>query len=348
MLNIKQIYQFVQQGPRSNQEDSIYPDSPSAEQRLFLLCDGMGGHGHGELASQTCVQSIASYLNGKGDVQYTADDIQAAADCAVDAITARSMPDSERTPGTTLVVAAMNPMELIIGHVGDSRAYLFGSDGSIKYRSHDHSRVQEAVDNGILTEEEARTSPYKNIITRALMGDGEHKAVEFDYLHPDDNDILLICSDGVTDALDDRTLRELFIALPFEEACATIAARSDDESHDNNTAIIIQFTQDEAYPRADKNVDKDVDDEPPLASNPENERTAALRFCSSCGAPLPDSARFCPSCGRNLAAAPDRDPMAEAGRCIRSGLNKGLGFLEDGIRKLRNMVNDEENNPQQQ
>lgn len=239
MLTIKQISSFCQLGPRSNQEDCIAPAEPTAESRVLVLCDGMGGHGCGEVASALTAEIVAECLTPFADGGITADDIQQACDGAVDALTERFAGyGGDRLPGTTLVVAALRQKGLIIGHVGDSRAYVFGADGSLKYRSRDHSQVAEAVEQGILTEEEARQSPYRNVITRAVQAAGGHVQVEVDNVAVDEGDILLMCSDGVSDLYLDADLSDLFRLNDFDTAVARMADRCAESSRDNNTAVV--------------------------------------------------------------------------------------------------------------
>lgn len=352
MITIKQISSFCQIGPRSNQEDCIAPEHPATDNRVFVLCDGMGGHGHGEVASLTTATTAEEYLRKLNAPEFTGEDLQAAADLAVDAMSVCNTFNDLRIMGTTAVIVAVNRMRLVAGHAGDSRIYLFGADGSIKFRSRDHSQVAEAVENELLTEEEARVSPYRNIITRALKADGRHVELEIDELVVADNDILLLCSDGVTDAMTDRDLKELFAAFDFEEACARLAARCNTMSNDNNTAIIMQLGQDESYIPLQKEstadnapVDESTDGNDGNASATADEQPR-MNYCTTCGARLPEQAHFCPGCGVKLNAhSPSIEEIAtDAGRTLRNGLDKALGFAEKGIKTLRRHISNNTEN----
>lgn len=113
MIRIEAISSFRQLGPRNNQEDWLMPETPTSTDRVLVLCDGMGGHGHGEVASQTVAEAVYGYLHSLNTAEYTAADIQAAVDCASTALCQRNVVDSERTMGTTLVVAVFNKMRLL-------------------------------------------------------------------------------------------------------------------------------------------------------------------------------------------------------------------------------------------
>lgn len=314
------------------------PETPTSTDRVLVLCDGMGGHGHGEVASQTVAEAVYQYLHNLNTAEYTAADIQAAADCASVALHQRNVVDSERTMGTTLVVAVFNKMRLLVGHVGDSRAYLFGSDGRIKFRTRDHSRVAEAVEAGILTEEEAFNSPYKNQITRAVMADTDHIDVDIDELIVENGDILMLCSDGVNDCLRDRQLEEVFVAFDFVGAAESLRSQCEVASGDNNTAIIAQLQQDEPNVEIHSTHESTPDEagrqEGHDASGTcrDEERCACGHhaFCPNCGAQLEACSRYCPHCGHEI---------SRRSTCrFCSALDRGLEIIENGIHSLRRKI----------
>lgn len=355
MIRIKQISFFCQQGPRNNQEDCIAPATPAAQHRVFVLCDGMGGHSHGEVASQVTSTTAEEYLRKLQLDEYDRGDLQTAADLAVDAMSQSSTFSDLRSMGTTAVIAVINKMRIIIGHAGDSRAYLFGADGRLKFRSRDHSLVAEAIENQVLTEEQALTSNYRNVITRALSGDGKHVELEFDELVVCDNDILLLCTDGVTGALTDTELQNLFSAYEFEEACVRTASKCEAMSNDNNTAIIIQLGQDEEYLQnsiTGTSTYADLSSGDGVNSNecePVQSENASIA-CPRCGNVISGAARFCSLCGTNLSNGRPRieDLATDAGRTIRNGLDKALGMAEKGIQTLRRRISDRETNENNQ
>ena len=263
MLTIKQISSLLPARPAPNQEDCIVPAEPTAESRVLVLCDGMGGHGCGEVASALTAEIVAECLTPFADGGITADDIQQACDGAVDALTERFAGyGGDRLPGTTLVVAALRQKGLIIGHVGDSRAYVFAADGSLKYRSRDlpGGRGSGA---GHPHRRGGTPSPYRNVITRAVRAAGGHVQVEVDNVAVDEGDILLMCSDGVSDLYLDADFSDLFGLNDFDTAVAVWPTAAPESSRDNNTAVIALLSRrdderdalDEAVKRFGKGID---------------------------------------------------------------------------------------------
>jgi len=264
MISVKEIFSFSDAGVRENQEDYIIVPR-NGENRVFVVCDGMGGHGHGEVASKTVAESVYASLADNHIGEYTPSDIRNAVEKALESLhEADTFGDAdEKRMGTTLVVAVVNRMNVLVGHVGDSRCYLFGDDASIKFRSRDHSRVQEAVEAEILTEEEAWSSPNKNILTRCILSTTEKVDVEIDSIEVDEGDILMLCTDGVNDAMRDREIRAMFVGRGLGEASDMICQNCSAHSRDNFSAIFLSLGQDEK-PKKSAGVNEDVEiAEPP-------------------------------------------------------------------------------------
>ena len=194
---------------RENNEDAI---DWMAEQGLLILADGMGGHNAGEVASQlalqVCRSSMTAALEESADDEALGEALRRAVAQANLAIfeTACSNPE-QRGMGTTLVLACIHDQTLQFANVGDSRLYRFNAEG-LQQLSRDHSLVAEWVEKGFLNAEEARTSEQKNIITRAV---GLAAEVEVDLFQQalSSGDICLLCSDGLTDVVDDASIAEL-------------------------------------------------------------------------------------------------------------------------------------------
>lgn len=287
MITIKSISAFSCTGSRPNQEDYIIAPTDTSE-RIFVLCDGMGGHGHGEIASKTIAVSVHNYLRELNPAEYTANDFQNAVDFALKELVSADTYHDEKAMGTTLVVVAINRMNVLVGHIGDSRCYQFSENGVKKFRSRDHSRVQEAVDAEILTEEEAWSNPNKNILTRCITAKQSSVEIEIDVLQIEDNDCIMLCSDGVTDALRDSQIQSVIVGRPVEDAAEIIKGECEISSHDNFSLILISFSQNEKNPdpsaRSVVNEKNDI----PAINN---------KYCPHCGAALSGIAIFCPSCG---------------------------------------------------
>src|SRR3954447_16108346 len=196
---------------RTNNEDALF-----ISDRLYVVADGMGGHQGGEVASETAVRTMRETF-----VESTTNGLLEAAREANDAVIGRAAEDPDlHGMGTTLVAIA--PTEdgdaLAWINVGDSRLYLLRG-GELTQVSQDHSLVEEAVRSGELSPEEARTHPQRNIVTRAL-GIGANVTIDGDRVDAVADDRFLLCSDGLTDLVDDgkiaATLRQL--ADPGEAA----------------------------------------------------------------------------------------------------------------------------------
>ncbi|MFZ6755500.1 Stp1/IreP family PP2C-type Ser/Thr phosphatase [Undibacterium sp. Dicai25W] len=192
---------------RDHNEDAIVV---CADYGCAILADGMGGYKAGEVASAMATQVIADYLCAKLDTTWFARlGLQAvklsrwmteSIELANRHVLYASQTNAECFGmGTTVVVACCSQDKLLLAHVGDSRAYRF-RDGQLAILTHDHSVLQEQLDAGLVTEAQARFSNIKNLITRAV-GTQENVDVEI-HAHPlQEQDLYMLCSDGLTDML---------------------------------------------------------------------------------------------------------------------------------------------------
>jgi len=225
---------------RSGNEDNylMVPD-----RGIFVVADGMGGHAAGEVASEMAVRHIArelGSLKGLGDEQ-VADRMRAAIRAANGAIFQRTLTEHDkRGMGTTVTALVLYEGRYLIGQVGDSRAYLL-RDGKLAQVTKDHSYVQEQVDAGYLTPEQARSHPYSNVITRCVGANSE--------VLPDvyvgsvrQSDVLLLASDGLTGMLEDYQLAEVLERgeMPQNMVDALIAEANRHGGLDNITAIVVR------------------------------------------------------------------------------------------------------------
>src|SRR5690349_10788451 len=168
-----------------------------ADNGIFIVADGMGGHAAGEVASEMAVritsQAIGS-LRGLSDEE-ASERVRSAIRAANDAIFERTLAEHDkRGMGTTATVLVLLPQRYLIGQVGDSRAYLF-RDGQFQQLTKDHSYVQEQVDAGLLTPDQARVHPYSNVITRCV-GAGIDVVPDIYFGRLEKGDVLLLASDG--------------------------------------------------------------------------------------------------------------------------------------------------------
>lgn len=238
-------------GRRSNQEDSIYPEIGQAttESKIFIVCDGMGGHEHGEVASQTVCDTLSNYINSHWDGGYFSDDLLFDALQATICQINKLDDDSVRKPGTTMTFLCLHRGGVLVAHIGDSRIYhIRPSEQSILYKSRDHSLVYDLFLAGEITQEEMTTYDKKNVLTRAILPnmDREPKA---DIVHITDvqaGDYFVLCTDGLLEKMSDQELIGLFIKNSSNEEKCQDLLQMTQENADNHSAYIIQIRDIEA------------------------------------------------------------------------------------------------------
>ena len=243
-----------------------------ADRGLFIVADGMGGHAAGEVASEMAVRTIAREVGGlQGlDDGGVSERMANAIRTANDSIYQRTVSEPEkRGMGTTVTVLALLPNRYLIGQVGDSRAYLLRNNEMLQLTK-DHSYVQEQVDAGLLTPEQARYHPYSNVITRCV---GASEEVEADTFSGEfrSGDVFLVCSDGLTGMVDDRRLQQLLLsrASAGRIVDALIAEANYRGGLDNVTAVVVQILS------ADTGDDEKTEESPALATPTSNPATNA-------------------------------------------------------------------------
>jgi len=230
---------------RSNNEDAVAFDAASG---LAVLADGMGGYNAGEVASQMATSFICTELGrwlGEAHEHANGPEVRRAMDICVDNANRAIFNAANSNPqyagmGTTLVVAVFRDAQLLVGHVGDSRAYRMRG-GRLTQLTRDHSLLQEQIDAGLITPEQAAFSANKNLVTRAvgvedtvLLETHEHDVLP--------GDLVLLCSDGLSDMLDDATIAQLLGGLDsLDEGCrALIDAANDAGGKDNISVVLIR------------------------------------------------------------------------------------------------------------
>jgi PPM family protein phosphatase len=226
---------------RSRNEDSY---ALSMEDHLFVVADGMGGHGNGDIASQIAVKALREkYAATAGDAEgdyVVAERLQRGFAHAHEKIRQAGEEDNSlRGMGTTLIAAVVEDHSAVIGHVGDSRAYaLRGS--TLTQLTEDHSWVREQVAAGHLSADQAREHPFKSVVTRALGGDQEVD-VDLRRVRLQAGDLLILCSDGLTSMLIDEEIADLLNqgGTPAEMTERLIAAANERGGADNITVILL-------------------------------------------------------------------------------------------------------------
>jgi len=192
---------------RSGNEDNFLVDH---QRGIFIVADGMGGHAAGEVASDMAVDIIAREVEGIRSLpdEAASERLGEGIRNANSAIFDRTLAEHDkRGMGTTVTVLVLFARRYLIGQVGDSRAYLL-RDGQFSQLTKDHSYVQEQVDAGLLTLEQARTHPYSNVITRCV-GANEEVVPDLYYGRLRKDDVILLASDGLTGMLEDEQLMQI-------------------------------------------------------------------------------------------------------------------------------------------
>lgn len=226
---------------RSGNEDNYLMLS---DRGIFIVADGMGGHAAGEVASEMAVRIVSEEvgsLRGISDEEAGAR-LQRALLSANEAIFARTLSEHDkRGMGTTATVLALLPGRYLIGQVGDSRAYLLRQDTMLQLTK-DHSYVQEQVDAGLLTPDQARVHPYSNVITRCV-GAGSEVVPDLYFGGLRSGDVLLLASDGLTGMLEDEQLRRILSSDGGPQAWVDrlIAEANRRGGLDNITAIVVRI-----------------------------------------------------------------------------------------------------------
>ncbi|MCM3876671.1 MAG: Stp1/IreP family PP2C-type Ser/Thr phosphatase [Thermoanaerobaculia bacterium] len=242
---------------RRHNEDAYLLD---AERGLFVVADGMGGHAAGEVASRITVESIQEYIAATEEehesswpfgfnsrVSVEGNRLTTAVEKANEKVmrAVQNRPELKGM-GTTVVAALFDADRATLVHVGDSRAYLF-RDGELRRLTDDHSWVQEQVNAGILSEDEAKSHPLKNVVTRALGG-AAHVSVDLIEVPVRPGDRFLLCSDGLTGMVPDEDLFTHFRSDGLIEKTVRelIDTANDRGGVDNITAVIVEVQGDAA------------------------------------------------------------------------------------------------------
>jgi protein phosphatase len=218
---------------REHNEDTYYGDS---ELGLWLVADGMGGHEFGEVASAMARDSIVREVRAGTSLSLA---IQRADEELID----HSRRRSDALPmGTTVAAVQLHKDRFEVAWVGDSRAYLW--NGRLQQLSQDHSYVQELIDQGAITAEQARTHPHRNVVTQALgVTDPENLRVETISGELKPGMQLLLCSDGLTEEVDDAEIeRTLGRSDLSAQECVDqlIVAALDGGGSDNVTVLLLR------------------------------------------------------------------------------------------------------------
>ena len=246
------MYEFCAQTDRGlargNNEDSVSLDESCG---LAILADGMGGYNAGEVASGMATALIQAEMGqwlNKAGPQATGRDIRQALELCVGnsnrAVFEASQANSDYAGmGTTLVVGVFRGPKLVVGHIGDSRCYRLRG-GTLLRSTRDHSLLQELLDAGLITPEQAAVSTHRNLVTRAL-GVEPTAVLEINEYKVEADDIYLLCSDGLSDMVDERRMEQLLLANDTLDGAvrALVAAANDAGGRDNIAVVLVRVLQ---------------------------------------------------------------------------------------------------------
>ncbi|HZI67746.1 MAG TPA: Stp1/IreP family PP2C-type Ser/Thr phosphatase [Thermoanaerobaculia bacterium] len=244
---------------RKHNEDAYALD---VSEGLFIVADGMGGHAAGEVAAKITVETIGEFIAATRQkeeatwpfrydhqLQFNSNRLAIAIEKANERVMAAVAAQPWlKGMGTTVVAGLINEKTLSLAHVGDSRAYLM-RDGSLSRLTDDHSWVHEQVAAGILTEEEAKTHPLKNVVTRALGG-GPSVSPDLKELSFVPGDEFIFCSDGLTTMLSDEEIHDLAESEPTpQDLCRKLVDTANERGGvDNITVVVVKLPEPGARP----------------------------------------------------------------------------------------------------
>lgn len=214
-------------------QDSFYIDEARG---IFIVADGMGGHAAGDVASSSAINAISSNI---GEINVSS--IKNALDIANKEVFEKSKTSPAlEGMGTTIAMCCLNGNYATIANIGDSRVHII-KNNEISFVTRDHSFVQQMIDDGQLEASEAKKHAMKNIITRAL-GVAETVTPDFDGITVDVGDAIMICSDGVSNMLDDEVIVHTVLQSSAEDAAKTLCKSAlDAGGKDDLTAIVIKL-----------------------------------------------------------------------------------------------------------
>ncbi len=219
---------------REHNEDSLVVAPP-----LYVVCDGMGGHAAGEVASEIAVNVIADRAPATPDAAALG---QAVEEANLAIIQAAREGVGRAGMGCTCTAAILENERLIVAQVGDSRAYLLHG-GTLQQITRDHSLMADFIEAGQITPEEARVHPQRSVITRALGSDPRTQPDLFE-INVNTGDRLLICSDGLTSMIEDYEIEDILNRTPDPQIAASklVNAAIAAGGHDNVTVIVVNVT----------------------------------------------------------------------------------------------------------
>ena len=269
MNYIINAYAMQDIGLRRNQEDCFFPPfidpchydetqrdwcyydgSPHTDQRLFIVCDGMGGHDRGEVASRIVCQTMSQTLLKEATIEGAFNDsmIHQAVDKALEALTEEDNPNEVKKMGTTMALLKFHAQGATIAHIGDTRVYQFrpatsGRPPQVMFCTKDHTVVNDMVQRGQISYAQAKVSNRKHILSRSMMSQqGYHPVAEIDHITDiQPGDIFMLCTDGVFENVDHQNLCDIVTDPNYSDVELTQRLLHEClHNRDNHTAYIVR------------------------------------------------------------------------------------------------------------
>ncbi len=243
-MNFEYFYLTNTGQVRANNEDAVAIDE---DHHIAVLADGMGGYNAGEVAAEMATTFVVTELGrwiAEGGAAASGRDLRQAMEVCISnanrsIFNAANTHPSYAGMGTTLVVGVFQNSQALIGHVGDSRCYRLRNGGLVQL-TRDHSLLQEQIDAGLLTPEQAQFATHRNLVTRAL-GVEDSVLLEMSEYRAEEDDLFLMCSDGLTDMVSDERIAALLItADTLTDKChALVEAANGCGGRDNISVILV-------------------------------------------------------------------------------------------------------------
>lgn len=206
---------------------------------IYIVADGMGGHNAGEIASELAVSTIINYLKDMEDVEDIEYEFIKAIKKANENIFKLSHKKEEYDGmGTTVTTAFIKKGKMVVANVGDSSCYIIDKDDNIIKVTKDHSLVQQLVDSGSITEEEARIHPNRNVITRAL-GTSDLVIVDTFLLDLKQIKKVILCTDGLTNDIKPKEMYDIIVTNNNENACRILVESCKKKGGKDNISVIV-------------------------------------------------------------------------------------------------------------
>lgn len=225
---------------RHSNQDAFIAGEITKNFTFAIVCDGMGGANAGNIASEIAVKTVSEYLYNSYRENMTTDDIEKIIKSAISSANIQIFEratnnEALKGMGTTIAIAVVKDNDVVIAHVGDSRIYLVSD--TLLQLTKDHSVVQSLIESGKISPKDASVHPRKNVITRAL-GVEEEVLSDTDFLTINSGQSLLLCSDGLTNFVDDNEILKIFSKNETDAVCEKLVNTANKNGGGDNITVV--------------------------------------------------------------------------------------------------------------